>query len=44
LEFYNGVPLHSLFLKEEGLDYPIRLPLDVPVYNLFRDDLYEIGI
>jgi hypothetical protein len=44
LELYHGVPLHSLYLKEEGLDYPIRLPLDVPVYNLFRDDLYEIGI
>jgi len=44
LGLYQSVPLKSLFLKQEGLECPLRLPDKIPVYNLFRDDPNEIGI
>ncbi len=44
LTLYHSVPLHSLFLKQETLDCPLRLPVEVPVYNLFRENPHAIGI
>ncbi len=44
LMLYHSVPLKSLFLKQETLECPLRLPVRIPVHNLFRDDPYEIGI
>ena len=40
----NPVKVKKIFLKQETSRYTLSVPENIPVYNLFREDLHEIRI
>ena len=40
----NPVKVKRIFLKQETGQYALSVPENIPVYNLFREDLHEIRI
>ncbi len=40
----NSVPLSCLFIRQEASHHWFDIPVNIPVYDLFRDESHEIGI
>lgn len=41
---FNSVPLSCLFIRQETNRQSFQFPVNIPVYDLFRDESHEIGI
>lgn len=41
---FHSVPLDCLFIRQEANHQSFNFPVNIPVYDLFRDESHEIGI